>query len=449
MLETPHGFSSTLFVNFQHLLEQDSELADAIQAEFYRFEPHMKRAVQAFVAELDPSVQQKDFYIAMYNLPTPPRSLRRLKMEDVGALSSVTATVTRTSDVRPELVAASFRCNKCGLLAAKVPQQFQFTRPTICRNPRCKNSSQFTLQVGLSTFVDWQKLRVQENSNDIPPGSMPRSMDVILRNEMVERCKAGDKCVFTGTFVVIPDGTALARAGEAPVRFRPSDAATGGGGGVQGLKALGVRELTYRTCFVATSVLPAMQQNNSNEQVLAKTFFADTHREHDDPTTEQVAMEFTAAERAEIQAMQTSPRLYEQMVDSICPNTFGHREVKKGILLMLLGGVHKTTVPDGIKLRGDINVCVIGDPSVAKSQFLKYVHAFLPHRAVYTSGKASSAAGLTAAVQRDQDTGEFCIEAGALLLADNGICCIVSSTFSSTWSTNTFDNFLTSIQYHP
>jgi DNA replication licensing factor MCM6 len=90
---------------------------------------------------------------------------------------------------------------------------------------------------------------------------------------------------------------------------------------------------------------------------------------------------------------------------------------------MLLGGIHKTTA-EGIKLRGDINVCIVGDPSTAKSQFLKYVHAFLPSRAVYTSGKASSAAGLTAAVQRDNDTGEYCIEAGALMLADNGICCI-------------------------
>ena len=104
-----------------------------------------------------------------------------------------------------------------------------------------------------------------------------------------------------------------------------------------------------------------------------------------------------------------------QLVDSIAPATFGHREIKKGLLLLLLGGVHKTTL-DGIRLRGDINVCIVGDPSTAKSQFLKYIHAFLPSRAVYTSGKASSAAGLTAAVQRDQDTGEYCIEAGALML---------------------------------
>ena len=111
------------------------------------------------------------------------------------------------------------------------------------------------------------------------------------------------------------------------------------------------------------------------------------------------------------------------MAQSIAPTTFGHTEVKRGILLMLLGGVHKTTA-EGMRLRGDINVCIVGDPSTAKSQFLKYVHSFLPGRAVYTSGKASSAAGLTAAVQRDQDTGEHCIEAGALMLADNGICCI-------------------------
>jgi DNA replication licensing factor MCM6 len=111
------------------------------------------------------------------------------------------------------------------------------------------------------------------------------------------------------------------------------------------------------------------------------------------------------------------------MVESIAPTTFGHKGVKRGVLLMLLGGVHKRT-QELIHLRGDINVCIVGDPSTAKSQFLKYVHSRLPSRAVYTFGKASSAAGLTAAVMRDQDTGEYAIEAGALMLADNGICCI-------------------------
>jgi DNA replication licensing factor MCM6 len=439
--QTP-GFCNTLFLNFLHVIKHDPELADAIQGEYCRFEPYLRKAIKSFVTDLHPELDDPashnhnsnnstTYFLAVHNLTTTV-SIRRLRTDLIGSLASVTGTVTRTSDVRPELLIASFRCNKCGLLAAKIPQQYHYTRPTICRNPRCRNKSpmQFTLEIRQSDFCDWQKLRVQENSNQIPPGSMPRSMDIIVRNEMVERCKAGDKCVFSGSLVVLPDGSALSRAGDAAQSSkrggRPSDAAAGGGGGIRGLAALGVKELTYRTCFVASSVLPtdSMTQANQNEQLMASFLFnKSSATEHHEQTADEVAMEFTAAQRAEIKAMRASPRLYEQLVDSIAPTTFGHKEVKKGILLMLLGGVHKTTV-DGIKLRGDINVCVVGDPSTAKSQFLKYVHAFLPSRAVYTSGKASSAAGLTAAVQRDQDTGEYCIEAGALMLADNGICCI-------------------------
>jgi DNA replication licensing factor MCM6 len=105
-------------------------------------------------------------------------------------------------------------------------------------------------------------------------------------------------------------------------------------------------------------------------------------------------------------------------------SVFGHLEVKRGVLLMLFGGVHKTT-PEGISLRGDLNVCIVGDPSCAKSQFLKYVHGFLP-RTVYTSGKSSSAAGLTASVVRDAETGEFCVEAGALML----VCITIIDTIT-------------------
>ena len=120
--------------------------------------------------------------------------------------------------------------------------------------------------------------------------------------------------------------------------------------------------------------------------------------------------------------MRQEPDLYSRLANSIAPTVIGHDEIKRGILLMLVGGVTKKT-PEGMQLRGDINCCIVGDPSTAKSQFLKYVNTLIP-RSVYTSGKASTAAGLTAAVQRDSETGDFCIEAGALMLADNGICCI-------------------------
>jgi DNA replication licensing factor MCM6 len=130
----------------------------------------------------------------------------------------------------------------------------------------------------------------------------------------------------------------------------------------------------------------------------------------------------TPAEIQDLKDMVHKPNIFMRLVDSIAPTVYGHQVIKKGLLLQLMSGVSKQT-PEGMDLRGDINICVVGDPSTSKSQFLKYICSFLP-RSVYTSGKASSAAGLTAAVVKDEETGEFTIEAGALMLADNGICAI-------------------------
>lgn len=337
--------------------------------------------------------------------------VRDLKMREVGCLVSINGTVTRTSEVRPELLHGVFKCGACASLSDPVEQQFVFSQPTRCRNKQCTNTREWELIPHMSRFVDWQRVRVQENADEIPPGSMPRSVDVILRHGAVERAKAGDKCTFTGTLIVVPDVAQLMKTGKVPVSARRS----GGDGkgvmydGITGLRDLGVRDLTYRTAFLASSV----QRDGS--QRLGSAEDADMAAE---------AAEFTPEEKEECRqlAEQYQGTLYQRLVSSIAPTVFGHEEVKRGVLLQLFGGVHKRTA-DGIRLRGDVNVCVVGDPSTAKSQFLKYVCKFLP-RAVYTSGKASSAAGLTASVAKDPDTGEFTIEAGALMLADNGICCI-------------------------
>jgi DNA replication licensing factor MCM6 len=252
---------------------------------------------------------------------------------------------------------------------------------------------------------------------------MPRCIDVICRNEIVEVAKAGDKVVLTGTVAVIPDTSGLARVGESTVSGKPS----GGRGdnqfneGVGGFKKLGVKELTYKLMFVACSVQNTDQRTGS---VVANTLLAATTEPGMDGGADPQDYRNSMSENdtREIIDMRNTPHLYTRMYESMCPSVFGHSDVKRGILLMLFGGVHKKT-PEGISLRGDLNVCIVGDPSCAKSQFLKYVHGFLP-RTVYTSGKSSSAAGLTASVVRDAETGEFCVEAGALMLADNGICCI-------------------------
>jgi DNA replication licensing factor MCM6 len=154
-------------------------------------------------------------------------------------------------------------------------------------------------------------------------------------------------------------------------------------------------------------------------------FNSNAHNVQDGDDDEQPEMKISSLSRNEqaiIVGMKDQPDLLTKMAESIAPNVFGHLDVKKGLLLQLFGGIGKKT-SDNIKLRGDINICIVGDPATAKSQFLKYICGFLP-RAIYTSGKSSSAAGLTASVRKDIETGEYCIEAGALMLADYGICCI-------------------------
>ena len=112
----------------------------------------------------------------------------------------------------------------------------------------------------------------------------------------------------------------------------------------------------------------------------------------------------------------------EKLAKSIAPEIYGHEEVKKSLLLLMTGGVTKIT-PDNLKIRGEINIALFGDPGIAKSQLLKHI-SYLAPRGVYTTGKGSSGVGLTAAVVKDPFTQELALEAGALVLADMGVCCI-------------------------
>jgi DNA replication licensing factor MCM6 len=446
-------------------------LANAIKDDFYRFQPYLIRALNTLIqkyepayyrahkqpgsttARSDPSLveqslddednindknpnQQTDklFTLAFYNLPLVSR-VRQLRTEQIGKLVSISGTVTRTSEVRPELHLATFTCEVCNSIISDVEQIFKYSEPTQCPNATCMNRQGWRLDIRQSTFIDWQKVRVQENSSEIPTGSMPRTMDVILRGEMVDRAKAGEKCVFTGTLIVVPDISQFRVPGTRVQAYRDTQAPRGadaGGNGVGGLSALGVRDLTYRMAFLANMVTPdATTQGQKSSQQLkgqAGNILSSLGQNMDvlENTGHQAQQDYldtlTAAEVEDLRAMVHMPNIFMRLVDSIAPMVYGHGVVKKGLLLQLMGGVSKTT-PEGMALRGDINICIVGDPSTSKSQFLKYICAFLP-RAVYTSGKASSAAGLTAAVVKDEETGEFTIEAGALMLADNGICAI-------------------------
>uniref|UniRef100_A0A6Q2WVL8 DNA replication licensing factor MCM6 n=1 Tax=Esox lucius TaxID=8010 RepID=A0A6Q2WVL8_ESOLU len=398
---------NTLTVNFTNIEHFNQQLATTIQEEYYRVYPFLCRAVRHFARDHGNIPATKEFYVSFSDFPTRQK-IRELSTARIGSLLRISGQVVRTHPVHPELVSGTFLCLDCQSVIQDVEQQFKYTQPNICKNPVCSNRRRFMLDTNKSRFVDFQKVRIQESQAELPRGSIPRSVEVILRAEAVESAQAGDRCDFTGTLIVVPDVAALA-VSETSNRF-----AGGKQGfeadGIQGLKALGVRDLSYRLAFLACYVAP------TNPRFGGK----DLH--HEDQTAESVKNQMTVQEWEKVFEMSQDKNLYHNLCTSLFPTIHGNNEIKRGILLMLFGGVGKTTM-EGTSLRGDINICIVGDPSTSKSQFLKHVEEFAP-RALYTSGKASSAAGLTAAVVRDEESNEFVIEAGALMLADNGVCCI-------------------------
>jgi DNA replication licensing factor MCM6 len=407
---------TTMYIDFEHLnnfqgSEEEEELPEDLMANYYRFETPLRQTLYQFMLKNHVEyAKDKTFFLAFYNMPTTQK-LRELKTSHIGRLQSIYGTVTRTTEVRPEMIRGAFRCTETNKVYKDVEQQFKLTYPNVAGG-----SGKFEICQEDAVFTDWQKLRVQEHSGDIPAGSMPRSIDVILRNEIVDMAKPGDRCIFTGSLIVVPDIVSLSKPGEknTQVALKSDNVKRNqgrAGDGVSGLKELGVRDMSYKLVFLAVSV----------HSYDSKTGFSNIRDIMGDEQEDSIK-HMTAAEKRIVSTMQNDSDLYSKLANSIAPSVFGHEEIKKGILLMLFGGVHKQT-QEGMKLRGDINVCVVGDPATAKSQFLKYVCSFLP-RCIYTSGKASSAAGLTASVHKDPESGEFCIEAGALMLADNGICCI-------------------------
>ncbi|CAB1317294.1 unnamed protein product [Coregonus sp. 'balchen'] len=459
-LEEPER--NTLLVSFTDLEGFNQELATTIQEEFYRVYPFLCRAVRNFARDHGNVPVNKEFYLAIQDLPTRHK-IRELSSLRIGSLVRISAQVVRTHPVHPELVSGTFLCLDCQGVCPDVPQQFKYAPPTVCRNPVCSNRARFHLDTHRSKFIDFQKVRIQETQAELPRGSIPRSLEVILRAEAVETAQAGDRCDITGSLIVVPDVSQLSTAG---VRAETSSRVGGRQGyeneGLRGLKALGVRELSYRLAFLACHVAPTNPR------------FGGKELRDEDQTAESIKSQMSVQEWEKVFEMSQDKNLYHNLGTSLFPtihgqyytittNTafacgflcvcicimcvcnkcitcvcvcvkcvfvcvkcvfvcVGNDEVKRGILLMLFGGVPKTTM-EGTSLRGDVNVCIVGDPSTAKSQFLKHVEEFSP-RAVYTSGKASSAAGLTAAVVRDEESHEFVIEAGALMLADNGVCCI-------------------------
>ncbi|KAL7421120.1 DNA replication licensing factor MCM7 [Cryptotrichosporon argae] len=306
----------------------------------------------------------------------PPRNndvlaVRAVRGSHLGKLITVRGIVTRVSEVKPLLLVNAYTCDSCGNEIFQEIAQKAFTPLATCPSEQCKanqTNGKLHMQTRASRFRPFQEVKIQEMADQVPVGHIPRSMTVHLYGTLTRSVNPGDVVHLSGIFLPTP---------------------------YTGFRAM-------RAGLLQDTFLEAMHVHQLKKQYHA--------------------MEVTPEIEEAIAELQTDSNLYSRLANSIAPEIYGHEDVKKALLLLLVGGVTKT-VGDGMKIRGDINVCLMGDPGVAKSQLLKYITKVAP-RGVYTTGRGSSGVGLTAAVMRDPVTDEMVLEGGALVLADNGICCI-------------------------
>lgn len=421
---------STVVVRWGDFCAHDEAASVLVEANFTQYSAHLNDGLHLVLDQhFSENYANRGRCSPVVAFAEVPRcfTVRTLRAAMVGQLCAVRGTVTRSSQVRPELLVGVFRCNDCGTESMPVEQQFQYQEPPSCRNPQCDNRNRFQLITGhrMTRFGDWQKLRVQEDANQIPAGCMPRTLEVIARDDAVEVAKPGDRVVIVGCPIVVPEVAKLfnlANRREVQRQIAGGQRGEREGDaqqnleGATGLKALGVRDLSYRMCFLASTLSDASGDGRKMTEAVKDAY---------DELSVEAANEtarVTPAELEKILSMRRRPNILVDLVRCVAPQVFRHDVIKTGLLLQMIGGVSKKTI-EGISLRGDINVCIVGDPSTAKSQFLKWVSVNMP-RGIYTSGKASTASGLTATVTRDADTGERTIEAGALMLSDQGVCCI-------------------------
>uniref|UniRef100_K3W9A1 DNA replication licensing factor MCM7 n=1 Tax=Globisporangium ultimum (strain ATCC 200006 / CBS 805.95 / DAOM BR144) TaxID=431595 RepID=K3W9A1_GLOUD len=297
--------------------------------------------------------------------------IREVKAGKVGSLVRIKGMVTRVSNVKPLLTVATYTCESCAYEVYQEVNSRQFNPLVQCPSDRCKTNQQngrLIMQTKASKFDKYQEVKFQELPDQVPMGHIPRSLTVYLRGELTRTCEPGALITICGIFLPLPYSA-------------------------QRQMQMGLITETY---LEATDVINHKKRYSS--------------------------MESSEEMENEVLKLQESGSVYEMLSQSIAPEIYGHEDVKKALLLLMIGGVTKR-MDEGMRLRGDINILLMGDPGVAKSQLLKHITTIAP-RGVYTTGKGSSGVGLTAAVVRDTMTKEMTLEGGALVLADMGICAI-------------------------
>ena len=311
--------------------------------------------------------------VRLVNYPLQ-RSLRQINAETIGNIASVSGMVVRASEVKPLAKELVFVCPDDHQTKVIQLKGMDVKIPIVCDNPSCKHRD-FELKPEASKFIDFQILRLQELPEDLPPGQLPHYIDVTIRQDLVDNARPGDRIILTGIVRVEQESVAgITRGHSGLYRLRIE------GNNIEFLGGRGSK----------TSRKIQREEVSPEDEKMIKTLAA-------------------------------SPNVYQRLIDSFAPHIQGQSLIKEAILLLIVGSTQRL-LGDGSKIRGDINVFLVGDPGTAKSEMLKFCARIAP-RGLYTSGRGSTAAGLTAAVVRDK-TGIMMLEAGAVVLGDQGLVCI-------------------------
>ena len=356
--------SKSLILDFTDIYSYDMDLARAILEDPEGLTPIFSSIVRGRLRTRDPMFAESlnRVNVRYRNLPaaTP---LRRIGSDHVGRLIMVSGIIVRASSMTPMVIKATFRCPACGEFN-NIEQSGQILmRPQKCI--ACDNRKGFELVPKESVFIDCQTVGIQERPEDLPPGQLPRSLNIELKDDLVDFVRPGDRITLTGFIKLLPR---YGRGGE----LRTFD----------------------------------LQVDASYAEVSGR---------------EMELLEVTPEEEEEILELSRDPWIHQKLLSSIAPSIYGYEHIKEAVLYLLFGGVLKEL--EDMRIRGDINVLLVGDPGTAKSQILSFAAKAAP-RGIMTTGRGSTAAGLTAAVVKEGGTGNFILEAGALVLADKGLCCI-------------------------
>lgn len=318
-------------------------------------------------------------------------NMRDLDPADMDKLVSIKGLVIRATPIIPDMKEAFFRCSACSYGVQVDIDRGRIAEPTVCPRDSCKEKNSMQLLHNRCSFSDKQVIKLQETPDNIPDGQTPHSVSLCVYDELVDVCKAGDRVEVTGIFRCNPMRVSARQRSQKSL-FKTY------------IDVLHVQKFDRKKMGIDLSTV---EQEMSEQAAEADQ-----------------ARKVSAEEEEKIKRTASRPDIYDLLSRSLAPSIYEMDDVKKGILLQLFGGTNKTFQKGGNpRYRGDINVLLCGDPSTSKSQLLRYVHKIAP-RGVYTSGKGSSAVGLTAYVTRDPETRQMVLESGALVLSDGGVCCI-------------------------